>query len=146
MSTRNKTISAFAAVVLLSVTFAIAAAHFLQCSGSQNGNNFVVSFREAGLGNGDVTITLTANATANYACYNNGNKNPAAQNKRTVHSAVQSTGVFTPKNGSVRGSLTLTPPGPGDFSCPPGQTLRLDSVSYSNVVVTDTTNGVSCNP
>jgi hypothetical protein len=46
----------------------------------------------------------------------------------------------------VRGSLPLTPPGPGNFSCPSGQTLRLDSVTYSNVVVTDSTNGVSCSP
>jgi hypothetical protein len=133
-------------VTLLSVTFAIGAAHFLQCSKSTQGNNVVVSFREAGLGNGDITVQVTANATANYACYNNGGKNPSAANKRTINAAVSSSSVFTPKNGSVRGQLTLTPPGPGDFTCPNGQTLRLDSVTYSNVVITDLNNGVSCNP
>ena len=143
---RKKLIVTASVVTLLSVTFAFAAAHFLQCSKSTQGNNVVVSFREAGLGNGDVTIRVTANATANYACYNNGGKNPSAANKRTINAAVSNADVFTPKNGSVRGQLTLTPPGPGDFSCPKGQTLRLDSVTYSNVVITDLNNGVSCSP
>jgi hypothetical protein len=146
MTSRMKMVVGIAAVTLLSGTFAFAAAHFLQCSKSTQGNNVVVTFREAGLGNGDVTIRATANATANYACYNNGGRNPSAANKRTINATVSASSVFEPKNGSVRGSLTLTPPGPGDFSCPPGQTLRLDSVTYSNVVITDLTNGVSCNP
>jgi hypothetical protein len=30
------------------------------------------------------------------------------------------------------GSITVSPPGPGDFSCPNAQTLFLQSVSYTN--------------
>jgi hypothetical protein len=38
----------------------------------------------------------------------------------------------------------LQPPGPGDFSCPSGQTLvGPTNVSYSNVTLTDTTSGQS---
>ncbi len=133
-------------VLIFSATVALAAAHFLQCSKSQNGNNLVVSFREAGLGNGDVNITVSGTAEAHYACYNHGGKNPAAANKRTISAQVTSSSTFEPKNGSVRGSLTLTPPGPGSFSCPNGQVLRLDSVTYSGVTVTDTTNDVLCSP
>ena len=29
----------------------------------------------------------------------------------------------------------MSPPGPGDFSCPNGQTLFLQSVSYTNIVL-----------
>ena len=143
---KSKSITIAAVAVLLCATIALAAAHFLQCSKSQNGNNLVISFREAGLGNGDITISASATAVANYACYNNGGKNPSAANKRTISQQVTVSSVFSPKNGSVRGSLTLTPPGPGDFSCPNGQTLRLDSVSYTDVTITDENNNVSCSP
>jgi hypothetical protein len=81
-----------------------------------------------------------------YACINGGEKNPAAANKRTVNATVSASGVFTPKNGSVRGSLTLSAPSAGDFTCPSGQTLTLQSVSYSNVTITDVTNNVSTTP
>src|SRR5438874_976706 len=115
------------------VCVAIAGAHFLSASATQSGNDLVVTFREAGLGEGDVTIQASADATAVYACINGGDKNPSAANKRTVNATVSNSSVFTPKNGSVRGSLTINPPGPGDFTCPGGQTLTLESVSYSNV-------------
>jgi hypothetical protein len=39
-------------------------------------------------------------------------------------------------------SLTVSPP-PSDISCPPGQSLELASVSYTNVIITDTTNNVA---
>jgi hypothetical protein len=35
----------------------------------------------------------------------------------------------------VSGSITVSPPGPGDFSCPGGQTLFLEGVSYTNIVL-----------
>jgi hypothetical protein len=47
------------------------------------------------------------------------------------------------KNGQVTSSLTVAPPGSGDFSCPKGQSLSIAQVTYSNVAITDTTNGVS---
>jgi hypothetical protein len=33
-------------------------------------------------------------------------------------------------------------PPPSDITCPPGQSLELASVTYTNVVLTDTTNNV----
>jgi hypothetical protein len=48
------------------------------------------------------------------------------------------------RNGTVSGTLTLMPPGPGDFSCPAGQTLSGPTdVSFSNVVLTDQTSGAT---
>ena len=138
----RKVLSAVAVLAVLAGAVA-AAPHFLSASASPSGDNLVVSFREAGLGNTDITVQATADATAVYACINGGGKNPSAANKRTINTAVSASGVFSPKNGSVRGTLTLTNPGPGDFTCVPGQRLTLVSITYSNVRVTDVTNNVS---
>jgi hypothetical protein len=137
---------------MLLVAFAASAAlaqneHFIRASGSLNNNGtLTVSFKEAGLGtNQNITYVLSADATATYVCVNRGGANPSAQNKTTVAGPVSSTGTFNSgKNGSVTASLTVSPP-PSDISCPRGQSLELASVSYTNVVLTDTTNNVSIN-
>jgi hypothetical protein len=119
--------------------------HFIRASGSLNNNgSLTVSFKEAGLGtNQNIDYALTADATATYVCVNRGGANPSAQNKTTVAGPVIATGTFNSgKNGQVTASLTVSPP-PSDISCPPGQSLELASVSYTNVVLTDTTNDVS---
>src|SRR5512145_807304 len=77
----------------------------------------LVSFVEVGLGNNvGIDYVVTADASATYACGN---------------------------NGRVTASLPVAPLGPGELSCPSGQTLFLTEVSYTNVVLTDTTNGVT---
>jgi hypothetical protein len=50
------------------------------------------------------------------------------------------------KNGRVRGSLEAGPPDEGNFSCPSGQELVLACVRYTDVLLTDLTNGVSIVP
>jgi hypothetical protein len=102
-----------------------------------------VSFTEAGLGNLDVNYTLNATGTATYACLNGGGNHPKAANKETVSSNLSGGATFTPQNGKVTGSITLDAPSAGSFSCPSGQTLVLANVSYTNVVLTDTSNSVS---
>jgi hypothetical protein len=68
---------------------------------------------------------------------------PSAKNKTTVNGPVTATGTFNSgKNGNVTASLTVNPP-PSDISCPSGQTLKLASVSYTDVTLTDTTNNIS---
>ena len=137
---------------MLLVAFAASAAlaqneHFIRANGSLNNDgSLTVSFKEAGLGtNQNITYVLSADATATYVCVNRGGANPSAQNKTTVAGPVSSTGTFNSgKNGSVTASLTVSPP-PSDISCPRGQSLELASVSYTNVVLTDTTNNVSIN-
>jgi hypothetical protein len=141
-----------AVVALVFVAFALIAQqalaqneHFIFARGSLNNNGtLTVNFKEAGLGtNQNITYTLTADATATYVCVNRGGANPSAQNKTTVAGPVSATGTFNSgKNGQVTASLTVSPP-PSDISCPPGQSLELASVSYTNVTLTDTTNGVS---
>jgi hypothetical protein len=136
-----------AAVVAFSATAAFAQnPHFLRSSaGVDNSGNLVGSFRIAGLGNNEtITVTLSADATAQYACFNNGGKHPSATNKETVTAPVSASGEFTSgKNGSVTGTLSTPPPGPGDFTCPPGQTMVFTFVEYDNVSITaDTAEGM----
>ena len=119
--------------------------HFIRADAQLSGTNLVVSFKEAGLGtNLLINYTASANATATYVCVNHGGGNPSAQNKTTVNGPVSASGTFNSgKNGSVSASLTITPPSAGSFSCPSGQSLELAQVSYTNVSITDTTNGVT---
>ena len=124
--------------------FATSGAHFMSSSASVNGSGaLVVSWDEAGLGNGNINYTLTADATATYACNNGGGNHPKATNKETSAAQVSTGGSFQSKNGRVQASLTTGPLSAGSFACPSGQTLVLASVSYTNIVLTDTTNSVS---
>jgi len=100
---------------------------------------------EGGLGTANVTYTIAGTATASYECINGGSNHPKAANKETVSSSIDLTlPPITPQGGRIRTTVLVngTPPGPGSFSCPPGQSLVLDAVSYS-VTLTDTTNSVS---
>jgi hypothetical protein len=110
----------------------------------------VVTWDERGLGNGgadgNVHYVLTADASATYGCINNGDKHPKAANKETF-SGPLTADITLPvsKNGRIIGSLTVGPVDSGAFSCSPGHTLLLGSVSYENVSLTDTTNGSTAN-
>lgn len=111
--------------------------HFLKASASiTNQGALVCSFKEAGLGNVPTAdITCTASATVVYQCFNNGGNHPKAGNKETVRADVSGSGTFPVRNGQTTGSITVPPPGPGDFSCPNGQTLFLQSAEYDNIVI-----------
>ena len=122
-----------------------ASPHFIYANGALNGGGtLTVKFKEAGLGaNQNIAYLLEADATATYVCVNRGGANPSASNKTTVAGPVSSTDTFSSgKNGQITNSLTVSPP-PSDISCPNGQSLQLASVSYENVTLTDTTNGIS---
>jgi hypothetical protein len=145
---RRFIIAVLIAVLLLALSVSAAFAdspHFISANASLSGANLDVSFKEAGLGNNAlITYNATANATATYVCVNGGGKNPSASNKETVSGPVSATGTFSSgKNGSISQTLTLSPPSAGSFSCPSGQKLELASASYTDVAITDTTNGVT---
>jgi hypothetical protein len=112
-------------------------------SSVNNSGALVVSWDEAELGNENVTYTLHADATAIYACINGGGNHPKAANKETRQGQVTAGGSFQSKNGRVQASLTADPLSAGSFSCPSGQRLVLAKVTYTNIVLTDTTNGVT---
>ena len=129
-----------------SLTALAVSPHFVSASASLSGTNLVVSFKEAGLGTNQlINYTASADATATYVCVNKGGSNPSASNKTTVSGPVSASGTFNSgKNGNVTASLTLMPPSPpATFSCPKGQSQATAEVSYTNVSITDTTNGIT---
>jgi hypothetical protein len=130
------------AFVVGALTFAVAAyadsPHFIKASATVNNDGqLVCSFKEAGLGTTATTefVTCSADATAVYQCFNNGGKHPKAGNKETVNGPVSGGDTFPVRNGSTTGSITVDPPDPGSFSCPSGQDLFLQSVSYTNITL-----------
>lgn len=137
------------APLLLLLAFAVPASadnpHFVRATAALSGTNLTVSFKEAGLGTNQlIDYVASADASATYVCVNRGGANPSASNKTTVNGPVTASGEFSSgKNGQVTASLTLSPPGPGSFSCPPGQSREIAEVTYTNVAITDTTNGVT---
>jgi hypothetical protein len=140
---------AFALLVLTMSTAWAASPHFISASAAfaGTGPNLNVSFKEAGLGdNLNITYVATANGTATYACINGGGNHPKATNKETVSGPVSATGTFSSgKNGTISQTLTLTPPSAGGFTCPSGQKLVIAFVSYTDVAITDTTDGITEN-
>jgi hypothetical protein len=119
--------------------------HFVSASAKISGANLVVSWKEAGLGTNQlINYTANADATATVVCVNNGGGNPSASNKTTVSGPVSASGAFdSGKNGNVTASLTLQPPPAPQNFCPPGQTEQISEVTYTNVSITDTTNGIT---
>lgn len=137
-----------ASATVLGTTLAFATSpHFLRSSDAIDfdSGELTCSWKEVGLGNNAlITYTCTASATATFVCINGGNANPSAANKTNVAADVSAQGTFpSTKNGSITASLVVEPPGAGSFSCPNGQTLGLARVSYINVLLSDTTNGIS---
>src|SRR6266702_2189516 len=130
-----------AATILLTATSALAdSPHFIFATNSIDTSTgaLVTSFKDAGLGTGStsIAITLSAEASATYQC---GNK-PEGVPKHFGPTALATPPTpFPVRHGQTTGSLSLGPLGPGAFSCPSGQILFLDAVTYSNTIVSDAT-------
>jgi hypothetical protein len=125
---------------------ATSGAHFFKGTGASVNDDgaLVVTIDEAGVGQQQVDYTLTADASATWACINGGGNHPKAANKETVTGQVSEAASFSPINGRVMATMPPTGPlSPGSFTCPSGQTLVLAAASYTNIVLTDTTNGVT---
>jgi hypothetical protein len=104
--------------------------HFVEASATRVGDSLVVSGKEVGLGDED-QVRIVVSATA--ACINPGKKKPSAENKSDV-----STGVDVPvQNGKAEFEIPL---GTGDIDpdCSPPMTIE-----FSDVTITDVTNGVT---
>ena len=105
--------------------------HFVSntVTATRTDNSLTVSGKEAGLGD-EAQVHIVVSATAE--CINGGGNHPKAVNKTSVSSE----GTFPVQNGKAEFSLSLTPV--FQPSCSPPMTVR-----FANVVVTDTTNGIS---
>lgn len=95
---------------------------------SVRGNAVTVSAKEAGLGDeAQIVATLTGDAQ----CVNPGGNDPQAGNKQSFSAS----SVVPVQNGKANYSMTLT--ATMQPKCTPPMTIR-----WSNLVLTDTTNGL----
>ena len=74
-------------------------------SSVDNAGALVADFDERGLGNENIDYTLTADATAVYACINGGDNHPQAANKETVNAEVSAAGCSSPRTAASRRAL-----------------------------------------
>src|SRR5215207_7642703 len=96
------TTATLVAIFALAAPAFAAAPQFKAATSSVNNDGaLVVSFDERGLGNENVDYTLTADATALYACLNRGGKNPSAANKQAFEGQISEGASFEAKNGRV---------------------------------------------
>ena len=107
--------------------------HFVDdtVTATASGNTLTVSGKEAGLGDED-QVHIVVSATA--LCINGGGHHPKAVNKTSVNAA----GDFPVQNGKANFSLSVT--AVFQPSCSPPMT-----VAFTNVTVSDTTNGLTLN-
>ena len=125
-----------AGLVLATSAFAVSGAlagspHFVSntVTATRTDNSLTVSGKEAGLGD-EAQVHIEVSATA--LCINPGGNHPKAVNKESVSVGDN----FPVQNGKAEFSLTLTATFTPD--CSPPMT-----VAFTDVTVTDTTNGIS---
>jgi hypothetical protein len=138
-------VAALAATVMFAASAAAVSPHFIFANAAvDNDGNLFVAWKEAGLGDNQlIDYTASANAAGFYACINGGGKHPQAANKEAFEGPVSGSGTFASgKNGNITASLTVAPP-PSTLDCPNGQRLVLACVSYTDIALSDDTNGVT---
>ncbi len=108
---------------------------------ADNGTTATATGSIAGLGNGDVIITLSfPNATGTTTCTNPGGNQAAGQNPATPAPASGSQLITKVKNGTVSFAVTTDPPAnptPQAAGCPNGQwTAAFDNITFGNGTLT----------
>jgi hypothetical protein len=138
-----------AVVVCFTTTAAMAQnTHFIgtgAVTGISSDGSISVKFKEAGLGNNQlISYTLGGSFSADYGCINHGGNHPSATNKTFVADNFSVTGTFSSgKNGTISATLSFTPPDPDTvLNCPGNQSAVLADISYSNLSLSDTTDGI----
>jgi len=130
----------------LIATVAIARSpQFLRAPSASLGSpKVIVKWTEVGLGSTDgVNYVANATAAARYQCVNRGNNCPAASNKADVLADISVGGTFAvDKNGKITGTLIIPAP-TGTLVCPGNQVVGVVSAVFTNIRLTDVTNGVS---
>jgi len=132
--------------VALVATAAIAGnPKFLRAPSASLGSpEVIVKWTEVGLGITDsVNYTASATAAARFQCVNRGSNCPSASNKEDVLANVSVGGTFSvDKNGRISEALVIPAP-PSTLVCPGGQVVGVASVVFTNITLTDLTNGIS---
>ena len=106
-------------------------------------SDLTITGKVAGLGGTTFEVEGTADATAEYACRNRGGEFPNDPKKQSVSGPVSgSTGELpTPRNGQYKFTISAQAPA-STLECPGGQEVVLVSVSYTNLLLTLSEDGV----
>jgi len=108
---------------------------------SDQGTTLKTCFSLAGLGNGDVTITVTTTGSATTLCTNQGGNTAPGQNKTPVKPSGQTTIPSTQiKNGNLTACVTTTPPAAptaAEAGCPNSNwSTSLTDVQFATATIT----------
>jgi hypothetical protein len=144
MHRKMSVVSAFVVVLVLAATAYAASVHFKnnrEPTFKDNGLTATISGALAGLGNQDVTITVTAEGVGSSICKNPSGKIVPGQNKVPIETtASQTISASEIKNGTVSFSVTTaTPPDPSaaEAGCPNNNwTAELKDVKFTSYTVT----------
>jgi hypothetical protein len=100
---------------------------------------YCVSFKEAGLGSGPVTYTLTAGTGTvfYYQCFTKSGNNPQGSPNGVSGSGDQTSTTITPHNGQVSATICIIPHQDGASCQGGGLVLRLVGTDYDNVTFSD---------
>ena len=132
-----KTIVAGLLSLAIAVTANAANVHFVgEPTIEDTGENLDVCFKLAGLGNKDITVTLTVTGTATVFYFNPGGNEPPGQNKVPVKSVTTRTIPASEiKNGTVSVCLesedVVVPPAPN-----PNWVTDIQDVSFETATIT----------
>jgi opacity protein-like surface antigen len=119
------------AILMLGATAAQAASpHIVGTpTATVSGNTLTLSASVAGLGNvPSATFDLVGTVDVSSRCYTKSGNKPQAANKRETIS-VDQTVTFDVRNGRTNATFTVTPL--STLSCPAGQVVVIESVTYN---------------
>jgi hypothetical protein len=144
MRIRQPVIPAAVALCVLALSASLVSGanpHFKTLSAQLGSPKLLVSGTEVGLGSGaTVFYEASADVTTVAVCINGGGTHPPASNK-TFSGPVDSTATNqADRSGKISTELVLLALPPS--FCPQGQITVVTSATFTNVTLTDTTNGV----
>jgi hypothetical protein len=116
---------------------------FVSTNVSSDNLEVEVGWKETGLWpEAEIHNVVVAEARATYVCVEDGQ--PTMSDRQNVYELVSAEGDFiATKRGVSSGKLTVKPPGPGMYSCSPGQRLKIACVAYSALSCKDERYAVS---
>ena len=115
--------------------------HFRTVTAQLGSPRLTISGIEVGLGSGaTVSYEASASVTTTAQCLNGGGKNPSASNKTFSGDLAANATEQADNSGKITTELVLLAL-PTSF-CPPGQGTVVATATFTNVTLTDTTNGV----
>jgi hypothetical protein len=129
-------------LMALSVSLAFGAnPHFKGVTAALGSPKLIVNGTEVGLGSGTTVVYVaSADVTTTATCINGGGKNPSATNKNFSGDLESTATNQADQSGKITTELTIYAL-PALF-CPAGQSTVITTATFSNVTLTDTTNGV----